>query len=149
MDCDGCTLCCELLDIPWMDSPVGEYCKHCEIGKGCGIYDNAPKDCLDYQCAYNQMDNVSLNLRPDKCGVIFEKISDKLFIGTIDPKQEKPQDIVMKQIDAFLNDGYSVILHHIKENKPIIINTDNRTKESVWLELQEVEAARQLKLEKM
>ena len=144
MKCDGCTLCCELLNIPWMDSPAGELCKHCN--GGCDIYDNAPKDCLNYQCSYNQMNKASINLRPDKCGVIFEKLSNKLFIGTIDPKQEKPQDIVKDQISAFLNDGYSIILHHLKTKKPIIINTKNRTKQSVWFELQTVEAERKRKL---
>ena len=144
MECDGCTLCCELLNIPWMDSPAGELCKHCN--NGCDIYDHAPKDCLEYQCAYNQMEKVSIMLRPDKCGVIFEKISNKLFAGTIDPKQIKPENIILNQISAFLNDGYSVILHHIGKNKPIIFNTKDRTKESVWFELQEFESERKLKL---
>lgn len=59
MECDGCTLCCELLNIPWMDSPPGELCKHCN-GTGCDIYDTAPKDCLLYECAYVQMDKASI-----------------------------------------------------------------------------------------
>ena len=139
MKCDGCTLCCELLNVPWMDSPSYELCKHCN-DNGCDIYDTAPKDCLDFFCAYTQMDKASIDLRPDKCGVIFEKITNKLFIGTIDPEQKGPADIVLKQISAFLNDGYSTILYHKKIKEPMIFNTKDRTKKSVWFELQVVEA---------
>lgn len=146
MKCDGCTLCCELLNIPWMDSPADELCKHCN-GKGCDIYDTAPKDCLDYQCSYLQMEQVSINMRPDKCGVIFEKLTNKLFVGNIDPKQTKPKEIVMKQITSFLNDGYSVILYHKKITKPIIFNTKDRSKESVVFEFKVAEEVRLRKLE--
>lgn len=130
-----------------MDSPAGELCKHCN-DIGCEIFNTAPKDCLIYECAYIQMDKASINIRPDKCGVIFEKISNKIFIGTIDPNQIKPQKIVMKQISAFLNDGYSVILYRPKIKKIIIFNTSDRTKESVWFEFKIIEDDRQMKLEK-
>lgn len=35
MKCGDCTLCCKLLDISWMNSPVNEYCKECDINIGC------------------------------------------------------------------------------------------------------------------
>ena len=145
MKCDGCTLCCELLNIPWVNSPAGELCKHCNVGLGCNIFDAVDEDCKDYQCAYFQMDNVSTDLRPDKCGVLFEKVSNLLFVGIIDPKH-KFKDIVKDQISDFLNNGYSVILKN--KEKPIIINTKDRTKESVWFELHVIESERKRKLGK-
>jgi len=60
MECGNCTICCKILDIPWMDSPAGEYCKECNEGIGCKIYNTAPKDCLGFKCAYNQVDNISI-----------------------------------------------------------------------------------------
>ena len=77
MECGGCTLCCKLLNIDWMNSPAGEYCKECEKGVGCKIFDHVPKKCLEFKCAYNQMEKVSIDLRPDNCDVIFERISLK------------------------------------------------------------------------
>ena len=131
MECEGCTLCCKLLNVDWMDSPAGELCRECDEGKGCKIYDKAPKDCLEFKCAYNQMEKASINLRPDKCNVIFERIND-VFIGTVDPDKNYFQDVVEGQINSFLNEGFSIIMFNIKESKPIIIPSDKHTKEEVW-----------------
>jgi hypothetical protein len=128
-ECEGCTLCCKLLDISWMDSPAGDLCKYCDEGKGCKIYDTVPEKCLEFNCAYIQMEKVHPSLRPDKCGVIFERIKD-VFVGTLDP--ENPlQDVVKGQIDSFSREGFSIIL--FKRNaKPVIMAGNNHTADEVW-----------------
>lgn len=131
MECGGCTLCCELFDIPWMDSPPGEICKYCK-NDGCDIYDTAPKECLEFQCAYNQMDKVSINLRPDKCKVIFEKITADVFIGTTDPNISNLPDVAKRQIHSFLQEGFSVILFNQKIKTPFIYTAKNITANKVW-----------------
>lgn len=123
MKCDGCTLCCELFNIPWMNSPPGKRCKHCN-GSGCDIYKNAPKQCLDFKCAYLQMKKVSINMRPDKCGIIFEKIADDIFYGSLHPSYNL-NDYVKKQISIFLNEGYSVVIESLKFKKLHIYPTIN------------------------
>ena len=132
MKCDGCTMCCKLLNIEWMDSPAGEYCKECEPGKGCRIYDNAPKKCLEFRCAYNQVEKSSINMRPDKCGVIFERIPENIFIGTVDPDIKNLNDDVRGQIQAFLNEGFSVVLFNQKIPEPFIQVANGRTISEVW-----------------
>lgn len=132
MECDGCTLCCELLPVSWMNSPAGHLCEFCNENNGCRIYAAAPKECLDFQCSYSQMKNVSIQLRPDNCGVIFEKINDELFIGTIDPSETKLKDIVKGQIDCFLNDGLSVVLFNQKIKNPLIFPSKNTTADEVF-----------------
>lgn len=131
MECGECTLCCKLLNIPWMDSQAGELCRECDENKGCKIYDKAPKKCLEFHCAYNQMEKASIDLRPDKCNVIFERIND-VFVGTVDPDKNYFQDIVEGQINSLLNEGFSIILFNRKEPKPIIIPSDKHTKEEAW-----------------
>ncbi len=132
MNCDGCTMCCNLLYIPWMDSPAGEWCKNCDIDKGCKIYNTAPKKCLNFNCAYKQMKKASINLRPDKSRVIFEKIGEKIFIGTVDPKATKLQEIVLRQVDSFLTEGFSVVLFNQKIKEPLIYPTLGITQDEVW-----------------
>ena len=110
MKCDGCTLCCKLLDIDWMDSPAGEYCKECEPGVGCKIYKNAPDKCLKFRCAYNQMEKASIDMRPDKCGVIFERLDD-IIIGTVDPEVERLNENVLGQLEYFKDEGFSLVLY--------------------------------------
>lgn len=109
MECGDCTLCCKLLDISWMDSPVNQYCQQCNIDIGCSIFENAPQKCLDFSCGYNEWDKVSEGLRPDKCGVIFEKITENIFHGLQDPDTDMT-DIAGRQINSFLQQGFSVYL---------------------------------------
>jgi hypothetical protein len=109
MECGGCTLCCKLIDIPWMNSPAGEYCRECEINKGCKIYNTTlPKDCKDYQCAYAQMDKCSINLRPDKCGMIFERFDDNIFTGLYEIEISEE---AKNQIQNFVEQGFSVLVN--------------------------------------
>ncbi len=132
MNCDGCTLCCKLLKISWMDSPAGEYCKECHPNVKCKIYNKAPKKCLEFDCAYNQMKQVDISLRPDKCGVIFERISENIFIGTMNPDEKELKEDIMGQIDSFVQTGFSVVLFHHKTKGPLIHPTKGTTSQEVW-----------------
>lgn len=136
MNCEGCTLCCKLFNIPWMNSPEGKYCEKCEPDKGCKIYDTIPEKCKSYKCAYNQAPNLNTDLRPDKCGIVFEKATDKIFYGTLDTNFVM-NDVIDKQIKSFLEKGFSVVLRHLYIPAPVIFNSENTTAENIWKELKE------------
>lgn len=109
MKCDGCTLCCKLLLIPWMDSPAGECCKKCNPGQGCRLWPNAPQKCKEFACLYRQA-NSHPDLRPDKCKVIFEKVKDTFIFGT-PAKDFKLTPVIHGQIKSFVREGYSVVIN--------------------------------------
>lgn len=132
MDCDGCTLCCKLLPVPWMDSLAGKYCRECDVDKGCKIYNTISKKCLQFNCAYSQAENAPINLRPDKCEVVFEKILDKVFIGTIDKNLKQLNKDANGQIASFLNQGFSVVLFHQNIKKPFIYPCKGESEDQVW-----------------
>ena len=50
--CGTCTLCCKLLGIPELDKARNEWCRHCDIGRGCRIYGERPSACREFYCAY-------------------------------------------------------------------------------------------------
>lgn len=137
MKCDGCTLCCKLIDIPWMDSPEGEYCKECKPGIGCNIWKNVPEDCKLYKCAYRQAESVDIKYRPDRCGIIFEKATDTIFYGTIDNDIIVLDEVANEQIEQFLNKGFSVVLRYLGVPTCYVFNTEDRTAEDVWKEIKE------------
>ena len=135
MKCGDCTLCCKLIDIPWMKSPPLEYCSKCVPERGCGIWDNVPKDCLEYECAYREMDKASVNLRPDKCHVIFEKLSGlDTFLGLLDPGYSMGED-VHGQINAFVNDGFSVFVSAFGRSTPLIISGNGKASKDIYNEV--------------
>jgi len=115
-----------------MDSPAGEYCKECDPGAGCKIYDTIPEGCLKFRCAYNQMEKASINLRPDKCGIVFEKISDDVFIGTVAASVKQLNKYANGQIESFLNQGFSVVLFHQNIKRPFIYPSQSKTEAEVW-----------------
>lgn len=107
--CGECTLCCYLLPVASLKKDAGVLCKHCVLTKGCAIYNSRPADCREFRCAYYQMDKVSVDLRPDNCKIIFEKVSDTIFFGTQDPRFEMTQ-VAKAQIQSFNSQGFSVII---------------------------------------
>jgi len=120
MECGKCTLCCTLLDIPWMDSKAGETCKYCN--KGCTIHETKDTRCKEFSCAYTQMAKVNIALRPDKCGVIFERIQDDIMIGTLDSSREN-FNYLQGQINSLLKEKINVVL--IKNGIPIVYHVDD------------------------
>jgi len=115
-----------------MDSPAGEYCRECEENVGCKIYDNTPKKCLEFDCAYSQVEKASINLRPDKCGVVFERLNEDIFIGTVDPKLLELNEDGRNQINAFQQQGFSVVLFKQNISSPFIAPAKGRTEQEIW-----------------
>lgn len=116
MECGNCTLCCKLLELHEVPSPIGILCEHCEPHVGCKIHSGKPKECEIYQCMYAQMDKVGIELRPDKSHVIFDKMSDDVICGRIE-KGHKIKDFGSKQLLSFINQGFSILLFRGRESK--------------------------------
>ena len=107
MECGECSLCCTLCEVKDLNKPAGVPCEH--NVKRCEIYKTRPKGCRDFNCAYAQMEQVNIAMRPDNCGVVFEKMSDTKVLGMLDPnRKEYPH--VKGQIDFFKRSGFEVVI---------------------------------------
>lgn len=82
------------------------------------------------------MEIASINLRPDKCGVIFEKVTDTIFIGTVDPKLKRFTEPFKQQVKKFVQQGIAVILFKKDMETPFIYATRFRTPREIWVEFQ-------------
>jgi hypothetical protein len=124
MECDGCTICCLDLNIPDTNSKEGDLCKHCNENVGCKIYDTRPECCKAFECCWKQTDGAHIDLRPDKCGVLFEKWTDNVIVGSL----EKPvSDLILRQISYFQSEGISVVLINQNEKSRTFYLADNHT----------------------
>jgi len=45
----------------------GSWCAHCDIGKGCKIYDARPDGCRIFQCGYLTLPELDERFRPSTC----------------------------------------------------------------------------------
>ncbi len=117
-DCGACTLCCKLLPIDWMQSEAGGECSACDVGIGCTIFYAADARCRSFECMYRQVE-CHADLRPDRCGVVFEKMSAHLLYGSIDPDIGFT-DAAKRQVSAFNREGFSVVLDDMRRKKLIV-----------------------------
>lgn len=132
--CGDCTACCTLSVVPQLNKKAGEHCFHC-VNNGCDIYGRHPQVCKDFNCAYIQA-GPNIELRPDKCGVMFFKKSDRIFCGTLVPGVPV-SDLAKAQIASFKNQGYSVVMLKLGERPHLEIakgyNEDEIYKEYINL----------------
>ena len=70
--CNGCTLCCKIVSVLELEKPSMTWCQHCDIGKGCKIYDSKPKSCKSFDCLWLVNEWIPEELRPDRCNIVFE-----------------------------------------------------------------------------
>lgn len=123
MECGSCTVCCRLLYLPELNKPLGVMCDHC-TGIGCGIYEERPQVCRDFRCAYHQAETVNLALRPDHCGVLFEKLTDDIMFGLVDPEAEHHPHL-NGQITSFMKEGLNVVIADLHDPNPKIYHQDD------------------------
>ena len=137
MDCDGCTSCCTLFYVEHFNKQAGTACENCREGSGCQIYNSRPDVCRNFLCAYAQNENLPEDLRPDKCGIIFEKLSDTLFLGTVDHRM-KVSDVGLQQINSFNDQGFSVVLKKCTTSEVILKKSEQHNKEDILKEYKEL-----------
>lgn len=121
MECGSCTVCCRLPVLPDLDKAAGDMCDFCS-GVGCNIYESRPQSCREFRCAYHQGSKVNLALRPDKCGILFEKLADDIIFGLLDPEKENYPHL-NGQITSFLNEGINVVI--MDNNQPRVYHLND------------------------
>ena len=109
-------------------------CRFCEKNKGCSIYENRPSSCKEFNCAYIQDADIDLEFRPDNCKVMFEKVTDTLYLAL-----ELPRNIgswkekkVLDFIKSLNKKGISIIVSSFTRTPKEFLLAEGATKEQVW-----------------
>lgn len=71
--CGACTACCKPLEAydGTFHKPAGEWCKYCDISKGCKIYETRPGVCSGFRCQWLMGFGEDTD-RPDKTRIIVD-----------------------------------------------------------------------------
>ena len=83
--CGTCTLCCKVYDVPALEKPAGQWCRHCRPGRGCGIHDARPQHCRAFHCLWMTQSWLGPEWKPERCK----------FVLTVDPATR----FLMAQVD--------------------------------------------------
>lgn len=65
--CGSCSLCCKLMEVPWLEKRAGNWCQHVQKGQGCSIYETRPDRCRGFQCGYLYWPQAGEHWFPARC----------------------------------------------------------------------------------
>src|SRR5262245_56261740 len=63
--CGECSLCCKLPRVDDVEKPSWTWCRHCDVGKGCSIYESRPNICREFKCRWLTDTDLPDEWRPD------------------------------------------------------------------------------------
>ena len=84
-DCGSCALCCKLPELPGF-KPPGVWCPNIDLKKHkerCKAYEERPKGCREFECMWRLYDSAPEDMRPDRCGVLFEVLEEEKVVALL------------------------------------------------------------------
>ena len=84
--CDGCTMCCKLLEVAPLNKPRATWCTHCDQKRGCTIYPDRPGACRSFHCGYLRIGHLDERWKPSKAKFLvnYEDQANRIAIH-VDP----------------------------------------------------------------
>ena len=79
--CGSCSMCCKVFSIEVLNKPVATWCRNCNIGAGCGIYEDRPDVCRGFRCVWLDDPNMPEEFRPDRSKMILvvENVTGSIY----------------------------------------------------------------------
>lgn len=84
--CEGCTMCCKLMEIDVLAKPRAVWCPHCNQKRGCTIYETRPEPCRIFYCGYRKVPALDERWKPSKAKFLvnYESRTNRIVIH-VDP----------------------------------------------------------------
>lgn len=128
--CGSCQLCCRLVPVESLKKPAGVRCIHQRHGKGCGIYENRPRDCRIWSCRWLVEDDTGDQKRPDRSHLVIDMMPDFIRVREGDGE---PQVIPVVQVwidprfpDAHKDPAFrAYVLRRAEEGKVTLVRFAN------------------------
>lgn len=83
--CNGCIGCCLTLAVRELNMPSFHACRYLAAPPayptGCTVYDMRPTSCALWRCRWQLTEGWPEELRPDRCGVVFETVSEMVKVN--------------------------------------------------------------------
>jgi hypothetical protein len=88
--CGSCTLCCKLLRVDALHKPHDVWCKHCDPGRGCLIYDERPEECGKFYCGFMTGPHLDEAWRPSRCKIVLSaELRGQRLVAVVD--RDRPE----------------------------------------------------------
>ena len=125
-ECGDCNMCCKLPEIPSINKKSYSWCKNCNIGEGCNIYEKRPEKCKDFVCLYV---TGLTDLKPNKCGFFIfpeseQSTTHKIFTTYSEPhKLDSIPKAIMKdnKLSRLVNDNWAFHIRYNSDDNDLAI----------------------------
>ena len=114
-------MCCKVLKVPETDSPKGEWCQHCDVGKGCKVYATRPQRCRDFQCGYLIWDAVPDHWFPAKSRIVVVSELGFRINFTLDASQPNRW-----REPPYYNDLKALAVLSFRENRQVLVTAGTK-----------------------
>jgi hypothetical protein len=78
--CGDCTLCCKVMAIEEIAKPDGQWCRHCEPGRGCLVYETRPAECRGFNCLWLVDERFGAHWKPSRSKIVLTTSVDGIEI---------------------------------------------------------------------
>ena len=78
--CGDCTLCCKVMAIEELNKPAGKWCRHCQPGRGCRVYDARPAECRAFSCLWLVDARFGPHWKPGKSKLVLTTSDDGIEV---------------------------------------------------------------------
>ena len=125
-ECGNCNMCCKLPEIPSINKKSYSWCKNCNIGEGCNIYEKRPEKCKEFVCLYV---TGLTDLKPNKCGFfIFPEletsVKHKIFTMYSEPHKldSIPKSIMQdNKLSQMVKDNWAFHIRYNSDDNDLAI----------------------------
>lgn len=84
--CGTCTLCCKVYDVPSLEKPMGQWCRHCQPGRGCGIHETRPTHCRSFHCLWMTETWLGPEWKPERSKIVLTlDPATRFLLAQVDP----------------------------------------------------------------
>lgn len=108
--CEGCSLCCNVMRVDWLDKPANKWCVHSVPG-GCGIHGSHPQLCRDFFCLWIDDASFGPEWKPERSRFVMTKSASgkglflNVDIATPDAWKAEPYYSTLKRIAQSTRQG--------------------------------------------
>jgi Fe-S-cluster containining protein len=112
--CGNCNMCCKLPDVPELRKPANQWCSHCDIGKGCRIYESRPAPCRNFQCLWlesqREKQPLPAELRPDRTRMMLTFAQNRQdVLGFCDAADAWKKPAMLRLLRVLASQGHRVM----------------------------------------
>jgi hypothetical protein len=115
--CGECNACCKTYSVTGVGRDSTGWCEHCDLGKGCAIYEARPDVCQYFTCAWLNGTGVE-DWRPDRLGVMIDVANVRLttrVVGALHLWEMEvgalEQPMIKELVELNLRNGFIVVKH--------------------------------------